>query len=178
MQAPSPGVHVESWRTTYRGIVPDVYLAGLNAEERTIRWREALNSAGGFLWLRRTEKSSDLSAEVPIREPLGGCDAELYAIYLFGEAQNKGIGAPLLLELAKRLDADGFQSMAVWVLEANPAVEFYVRLGASRVAAQEIRIAGATLPAAVYAWPESQEHPVPALLKRRITIVRPEVSYR
>ena len=35
-------VHVESWRTTYTGIVPDAYLAGLDETLRTQLWREWL----------------------------------------------------------------------------------------------------------------------------------------
>ena len=89
----------------------------------------------------------------PIREPVGGCDAELYAIYLLREAQRKGIGTRLLLELARHLDDDGFQSMAVWVLEANSVVRFYEGSGAARVATKDIEIGGALFPAVAYAWP-------------------------
>lgn len=37
-------VQVESWKATYRGIVLDALLAGLNVEERAARWREILKS--------------------------------------------------------------------------------------------------------------------------------------
>jgi hypothetical protein len=33
-------VHVESWRTTYKGLLPDDYLANLTYEQREPRWRE------------------------------------------------------------------------------------------------------------------------------------------
>jgi hypothetical protein len=33
-------VHVESWRTTYKGLLPDGYLANLTYERREPRWRE------------------------------------------------------------------------------------------------------------------------------------------
>jgi hypothetical protein len=35
-------VHVQSWRTTYAGIVPEEYLATLNEAERVLLWREWL----------------------------------------------------------------------------------------------------------------------------------------
>ena len=38
-------VQIETWRATYREIVPAAYLTGLNEEDRTIRWREHLNSS-------------------------------------------------------------------------------------------------------------------------------------
>jgi len=38
-------VHVESWRTTYAGIVSDVFLASLNKEVRTQSWQEQILTA-------------------------------------------------------------------------------------------------------------------------------------
>ena len=38
-------VHVDSWRTTYRGIVPDAFLAGLPSERRTEAWTGILRDS-------------------------------------------------------------------------------------------------------------------------------------
>jgi hypothetical protein len=35
-------VHVQSWLTTYAGIVPDDYLASLNEAERVLLWQDWL----------------------------------------------------------------------------------------------------------------------------------------
>jgi GNAT superfamily N-acetyltransferase len=145
-------VHTDSWRATYRGIVPDAYLANLNAEGSSIRWRERLN-AGRVLVAEQDGEVVGFVSGGPIREPLGGYDAELYAIYLLPHAQNKGIGTALFNELAKRLDDEGLQSMAVWVLEANAGGHFYVRSGAVRVTSKQIEIGGALLPVTAYGWP-------------------------
>lgn len=32
-------IHVASWRSTYRGIMPDALLAGLSMERRAANWR-------------------------------------------------------------------------------------------------------------------------------------------
>ena len=37
-------VHVDSWRTTYAGIVPDTYLANLSYARREIFWRDILGN--------------------------------------------------------------------------------------------------------------------------------------
>jgi GNAT superfamily N-acetyltransferase len=89
----------------------------------------------------------------PIREPLGGCDTELYAIYLLLQAQHKGIRPTLLSELAKCLEEDGPHSMAVWVLEANAAARFYEGSGAMRLTAKQREIGGRLLTVVAYAWP-------------------------
>jgi len=108
-------VHVESWRTTYTGIVPEQYLATLNEAERVPLWLE---------WLTRDIRTyvADLDGKIvgfisggAIREPVLTYDAELYAIYMLESAQRQGIGTALLKELAGSLLSAGFKSMIVWV---------------------------------------------------------------
>jgi hypothetical protein len=36
-------VHVDSWRITYKGIVPDDFLVALSYEQRTHMWRSLLS---------------------------------------------------------------------------------------------------------------------------------------
>jgi L-amino acid N-acyltransferase YncA len=146
-------VQIETWKTTYRGIVPDAYLAGLDAEQRTIRWREHLKSPERILVAEHCGEVVGFISGGAIRESLDAYDAELYAMYLLLRTQRMGIGTTLFIELARRLVDDGFQSMVVWVFEANAAVRFYERLGAVRVAGKEREIGGASLPLAAYGWP-------------------------
>jgi GNAT superfamily N-acetyltransferase len=146
-------VHVNSWRTTYTGIVPDQYLATLNEIERVPLWRE---------WLTRDIRVyiAELDGKVvgfisggPIREAVRNYDAELFAIYLLKRAQGQGIGTALLKELAASLIGKGFISMAVWVLEKNPSKHFYEKSGAQLETSKEIEIGGAKLSEVAYGWP-------------------------
>ena len=41
-------VHIDTWRTAYRGLVPDEYLAGLTYEQREQRWREIESRSPGL----------------------------------------------------------------------------------------------------------------------------------
>ena len=145
-------VHVQSWLTTYAGLVPAEYLASLNEAERIPLWQE---------WLQR-----DISvyvAEVegvvvgfasggPLREALGDYQAEMYAIYLLQAAQGKGIGRELVGVLAASLLAKDFTNMLVWVLEQNPAVHFYEKAGAQRLTNKQIEIGGASLCEVALGW--------------------------
>jgi len=81
-----------------------------------------------------------------------GCDGELYAIYLRPEAQRKGLGALLVRQFAHELVARGFASMAVWVLELNPARRFYECLGAKVIGQQQIERGGQTFVEIAYRW--------------------------
>jgi L-amino acid N-acyltransferase YncA len=147
-------VHVQSWLTTYAGIVPNDYLATLNEPERVLLWQD---------WLTRDIEVyvAELDGEVvgfisggQVREPLQGCDAELFAIYLFHHAQRHGLGTALLRKLAESLRAKGFKGMIAWVLERNPAKHFYERSGAALVTSKEIEIGGALLQEVAFAWPD------------------------
>lgn len=42
-------VHVDSWRTTYRGIIPDDYLNGLSYEQRTELWKNNIGKKGNYV---------------------------------------------------------------------------------------------------------------------------------
>lgn len=149
-------VQVETWKTAYRGIVPDAYLDGLDTERRTIAWGEHLKSPARILVAEQHGEVVGFVSGGPIHESIDGYDAELYAIYLLQTAQRMGIGTTLVIELARRLVHDGFQSMAVWTFEANVACRFYERLGAVRVGSKAREIGGASLPLAAYGWQNLQ----------------------
>jgi GNAT superfamily N-acetyltransferase len=145
-------VHVESWRTTYAGIVPEAYLASLNVAERESQWRE---------WLKLDVEVyvAEVEGEIvgfvgggAIRESVEDFDAELFAIYLLREFQGRGIGTALVRTLALSLKTKGFRSMAVWVLEGNSSGRFYLVSGARRIASKEIEIGGVMLPVVAYGW--------------------------
>ena len=145
-------VHVESWRTTYAGIVPDAYLAGLDEILRARLWREWLeNQALVFVaeWDGRVVGFAHGGAN---REPLEQCDAELYSIYLLKEAQKRGIGEALLRIMATALLERNFKSMAVWVLEQNRSRAFYEKTGAHLAMSKVIEIGGAKLMEVAYTW--------------------------
>jgi L-amino acid N-acyltransferase YncA len=145
-------VHVESWRSTYKGIVPDQYLAELDEAAGAVRWREAIASDVRIFVAVEDDEVVGFAAAGAIREPLDGYDAELGAIYLLERVQRRGIGDALLRAIAGSLGAGGFKSMVVWVLESNASSHFYERLGGVRIASKEIEIGGLSLPAVAYGW--------------------------
>jgi ribosomal protein S18 acetylase RimI-like enzyme len=150
-------VHARSWRTAYRGIVPDAVLDNLDREipAREARWRRALEG-----------DSTDLVyvAEAPpegivgfcrggaARPPHFGFEAEVSALYLLAEFRRRGVGGTLVRELAGSLAAAGYRSMMAWVLSANPAVRFYERLGGERLGTALVVIGGRPLEETAYGW--------------------------
>jgi len=147
-------VHVASWKTTYPGIVPEAALAALDQESRRQFWQQQLEASAFPVFIAESDSGVfGFLAGGPIRTPIDDYDAEVYAMYLLQDHHRKGAGRALLQQLAQTLHKMDHQSMLVWVLEANPAADFYRHLGAVPVTSQTIEIGGATLPELALGWP-------------------------
>jgi L-amino acid N-acyltransferase YncA len=147
-------VHVESWRTTYAGIVPDAYLAGLDEILRAQLWQEWLSAQTLVLVAELNGRVVGFAHGGPNREPVAKCDAELYSIYLLKDAQKRGAGMALLRAMAGALMERNFKSMVVWVLEHNPSRNFYEHNGGRLATSKVIDIGGAKLMEVAYTWPD------------------------
>ena len=147
-------VHVESWRSTYAGIVPDAYLAGLDETLRVKLWQEWLSGGAVVLVAERKGEVVGFAHAGKIREAVETADAELYSLYLLQNAQGRGIGRGLLRVMAAVLRVQGFTSMALWVLERNQARGFYETCGGRLAASKVIEIGGARLMEVAYWWPD------------------------
>jgi GNAT superfamily N-acetyltransferase len=145
-------VHVESWRTTYKGIVPQSYLEKLEVNARATRWEELLRGGSTTLVAEDAGSLCGFINGGPLRELLGEHDCEIFAIYILAGAQRHGIGKDLMHALAETLARGGYQRPLVWVLAENPSRDFYARLGGRRVADKLIDIGGAELVEVAYGW--------------------------
>lgn len=152
-------VQVESWRTTYAGIVPSAFLAAMDVEQRAERWRSVFAEGEMTLHVAEgpTEEGRDgifgFASGGKLREPIGAYDAELFAIYLLREHQGKGAGRRLFETLARSLRDAGHEAMAVWVLRKNPATFFYQHMGGAEIARKQIEIGGVSLEEVAYGIP-------------------------
>ncbi len=156
-------VHIDSWRTTYAGIVPAEYLAGFSYQRRELRWYETLTADQDATSMFVAEASIFVAEEGgnvvgfatggPERDGDMTYRGELYAIYLLEEHQNRGLGRQLVSAVTRRLLADGFSSMLVWVLEDNQgARRFYELLGGEQVGRKTVTIGGRDLVEVSYGW--------------------------
>jgi ribosomal protein S18 acetylase RimI-like enzyme len=150
-------VHVASWRTTYRGIMPDAVLDGLSVAERQGMWEQQLCEGRSDLCIyvaASTEaqvigfaSGGRPQAEIP------GYDAELHTVYLLAEHQGKGVGRRLMGAVARCLHARGARRLVLWVLADNqPSRRFYEGLGGVVVTQQPFEIGGATLDEVAYGY--------------------------
>jgi len=139
-------IHVESWRETYTGIVPDHVLAGLSEDQRTVRWHRILCDPTTFYssvvlvaerkgaifgfsccGMQRTET---LRAQ--------GYDGEVSSIYILRSSQRQGFGSALMGAMARELRRRQLHAASLWVLRENASARgFYERIGGEIVGEKE-----------------------------------------
>jgi ribosomal protein S18 acetylase RimI-like enzyme len=150
-------VHVDTWRTAYPGIVPAEHLAGLSYERSEARWREHAFREGSPSLVFVAEDAGQIIASAsggPERDGMPGYDGELYGLYVLAAYQRQGIGRKLSQTVARRLAADGFRAVVIWVLKDNhKARAFYEALGGVLIGEKTITIGGADLLDVAYGWP-------------------------
>lgn len=149
-------VHVDGWRSTYPGIVPDHYLASLSYITYEERWRARLCDPAPDTCVYVAEDGGRVVGFAmggPERDGDPEYPGELYAIYVLPECQGRGAGRRLVAAVAASLAEAGHQALLVWVLEANASGRrFYEALGGRLVRRREIEIGGARLPEVGYGW--------------------------
>jgi GNAT superfamily N-acetyltransferase len=146
-------VHVESWKMTYAGIVPQDYLDSLNVADRAAQWERHVAGGAAAIFVAEDEGGVfGFAAGGRSLHPVADYSAELYAIYLLASHQGRRAGAALVEEIAGELWRRGFRKMVVWVLRENPACGFYRRLGGVQVGEQSIEIGGKALPEVAFGW--------------------------
>lgn len=148
-------VHVDTWRTTYGGIVPDDFLANLRYERSQARWLEYLTTqqaSRSFVAQMQAGKIVGITTGGAIREAVGDFDGELYGLYLLKAYQGLGIGRKLMVRVAHYLQSEGYRSMMLWVLKENPSCRFYEHLGGKVCADRTIELGGKMLDELGYGW--------------------------
>ncbi len=147
-------VYVETWRSTYAGMVPDPVLLRMTAERQEAVWSRILGAGGRDFVLVADDPAAGVVGfgnAGPLRAalPFGG---EVYTLYVDQDFQDRGLGRRLLAELFAGLLEQGMDSAVVWVLASNPSRFFYEAMGGRRVAEQEEPMWGTRLPEYGYAW--------------------------
>lgn len=152
-------VHVDSWRTTYKGIIPQKSLNNLSYKHRSNLWEKNIQRDDSYV----------LVVENDLGEIIGFADAwkrknnieaasgDLTSIYILEEYQGKGIGKCLLKEIFKHFKVLGYEKVFVDVLEANNTRHFYEYYGAKKVKINEIKMGNKVLNLSIYQWENIDE---------------------
>lgn len=149
-------VHVDAWRSTYRGIIPDAFLDAMSYDSSTMMSERLLASSGPrkATFVAEDERGMivGFAGAGPARDVMDGIDCELYTIYLRPDAQGKGTGTMLFDAVTSFLAGAGMRGMLVWVLTDNPSKHFYEARGGVELTRKMIRIGGVELEETGYGW--------------------------
>ncbi len=148
-------VYVDTWKATYRGLLIQSFLDGLNYRDVTIQWIRTLENAKTLVHLAQNEREEFVGFVTSGKETSGtmGFDAEVYTLYVLPEFQNQGIGNRLLRAAVDALAASQYHSLVIWVLKGNPAEDFYRKMGGIRVASKTTPLGGASYAEIAFGWP-------------------------
>ena len=154
-------VRVDSWRTTYRGVIPRNYLDEMEVDESTALWTRVLSAGSNKACVFVAEINGEIvgfSAGQMLEEPKFGCNAELAAIYLRSNAQRQGVGRRLVSMVADAHQAHGATGLLVWVIAANKvARQFFEQLGAGLQIEQPFTWDELELTEVGYCWRDLEE---------------------
>ena len=152
-------VRIESWLATYRGMIPDAYLDSMKLEESITHWHtilEALPAANDRICVFVAESEGEVigfASGMLLPESKLEMNAELTAVYLRPGWQRSGIGRRMVQKVARTLQAQGSNSLLVWVIAENAiARNFYEELGGALLLEQKFSWDGLDLMEAGYGW--------------------------
>ena len=145
---------IDSWRSAYSGLVPDLYLDSMNYELRTEQFRHSLiekneetyiyeqnQKVAGFLTLGAC-RDSDLDHSKT---------GEIWGIYLSPLYWRKGIGTNLCRYGEQLLKSRGYKDIILWVFKGNSqAKSFYEIMGFNADGSSKILSVGVPLDAIRY----------------------------
>jgi GNAT superfamily N-acetyltransferase len=149
-------VRTDTWRVTYRGLMPDTLLDRLDYDatrrralmsvlppHQFVLVAEEHDTVVGFCIGGRSRATEDRYR------------GEVYAIYVLPDHQGQGIGRAMLNAAVSELLERGMPSMIIWVLRENaPSRRFYERMGGVHVRDEERDLEGVRITESGYGWPD------------------------
>jgi GNAT superfamily N-acetyltransferase len=147
--------HTASWRSSYRGILPDTVLARIDVDQRAASWRRTLQDP---------EILTLVAYDVTHHDIVGLCDAgptrasngyaaEVYRIYVEHHAKRHGLGREMFELVTDWLRARELRSLIIWVLDDNHhARRFYEAMGGRPATRVPSSVSGFPVVELSYVW--------------------------
>jgi ribosomal protein S18 acetylase RimI-like enzyme len=151
-------VRVDTWRATYKGIIPDDFLEGLSHQSVAERWRKAFwenknPAVGAYVAENEQQEIIGIAMCGPEQSQDAVYQGEIYVLYVLPQYQNLGIGRRLVAacvhHLVHNLQA---KSLLIWVIAENPYRKFYESLGGKPVRDKSQKIGGQVIREIGYGW--------------------------
>ena len=150
-------MHADTWRTSYRGLVPDALLDGLSDDRWADGWRRGFESMDPTRVVHVAEIGGRIvgfagGGRARPSAPRGYV-GEIYALYVHPSRQGQGIGRALLKAVALGLVERGLVPIVIWTLFGNLRSRgFYEARGGRVIAEKREPFDGHVLHEVAYGW--------------------------
>jgi GNAT superfamily N-acetyltransferase len=153
-------MHADTWRTSYRGLVPDALLDGLSASRWETGWRRGFESMDPTRVVQVAELAGRIVGFVGGGRARPGAPpvylGEVYALYVHPTRQGQGIGRRLLQAAGEGLSERGLVPIVIWTLFDNPSSRgFYESRGGVVIGEKREAFDGYELHEVGYGWQDA-----------------------
>ena len=153
-------LHAESWRRTYRGMMPDAFLDGPALEDRRRVWHTRLGTAGADQLVIVAEDGARIIGFICVfARGDDGWGAYIDNLHVAHDRKQRGLGRALMRQAAEWICAtQPGGGVYLWVMEANAnARGFYDRRGAHNMeTVEQSDPGGGSAPNLRYVWPDAR----------------------
>ncbi|MGE0735760.1 MAG: N-acetyltransferase family protein [Alphaproteobacteria bacterium] len=147
-------IYVETWRTTYAGMLPDHVLVRMSEARHAVLWGHDIGDRSQLVRVAESNNRIVGFGSAGALRNAGAGQGEVYTLYVRPDAHGHGVGRKLILSLFEGLLARGYPSAVIYVVAANPSRFFYERLGGKRSIQRTERLWGANVAEFGYVWPD------------------------
>ena len=156
-------IHVLSWQSAYKLILPVEYLTSLSVDKREAWWKQCIVAGTPQLLVAKTHGAVQgwLNFGACRDEDSTPSNAQVWALYVSPNSWSTGAGRALWLRARELMLAQGFKSCSLWVFPQNSrAITFYQAAGFHRDSSptKSFELAGRQLEEVRYAINSSSEH--------------------
>ena len=147
--------HAASWRTSYRGVLPDAALDRFEARERAASWRDVLQDRSILTLVAYDTTHHDIVGfcDAGKSRSDGGHAAEVYRMYIEHHAKRHGLGREMFEQVTDWLRGRELRSLIIWVLDGNHhARRFYEAMGGRPARRVPSRVFGFPIIELAYVW--------------------------
>jgi ribosomal protein S18 acetylase RimI-like enzyme len=160
-------VYVDTWRSTYAGLLPDRVLLGMSYERQANEWAWVIRNRSdsqsvmvaaevGHGVVAMASLGHGRTADLPPSGPFapsGGAIGEIYTLYVLPEFQERGIGRQLLAAAFSALVSRCIDRAYCWTLvESKGARSFYARYDGKEIRKKKQKLWGVDVHQVAYGW--------------------------
>jgi L-amino acid N-acyltransferase YncA len=152
-------VHVDTRRTTYKGIIPEEQLLKRTYEDTEKRWANRIGDphTSEFIFVAENNEGEIVGfTSTSTNSEEDGFDSILSTLYISEDYQMQGIGQSLIRVAANKLKQQHVKSLIVWVFAENPSKKFYERLGGKLVKEKMVN-QGKSILEVAYGWDDIEK---------------------